>query len=176
MQRPAPTTVRDIGLVALTFASGSADAIAFLGLGKVFSSFMTGNLVFLGLRIGGSHGPDISRVLSALLAFAVGVFLAVRIVKPSRGSTIWPARVSAALTCGAIAQAADSLGLSRVDLPSGAGHDSQNMAHLAPTGMIFVPSRGGLSHNPREFTAPEALDKGFAVLVEVLWRMVTATE
>ncbi|WP_245481254.1 hypothetical protein [Bradyrhizobium sp. LVM 105] len=40
--------------------------------------------------------------------------------------------------------------------------------------LIFVPSQGGLSHNPREFTAPEALDKGYAVLVETLWRMVTA--
>jgi N-carbamoyl-L-amino-acid hydrolase len=40
--------------------------------------------------------------------------------------------------------------------------------------LIFVPSKDGLSHNPREYTAPEALDKGYEVLVETLWRMVTA--
>lgn len=84
-RRPAPATVRDLALVGLTFASGAADAIAFLGLGKVFSSFMTGNLVFLDLRIAGSGNPDVPRVLSALVTFAVGVFLAVRIVKPTRG-------------------------------------------------------------------------------------------
>nr|WP_249146569.1 M20/M25/M40 family metallo-hydrolase [Bradyrhizobium sp. AUGA SZCCT0042] len=43
-----------------------------------------------------------------------------------------------------------------------------------PASLIFVPGRGGLSHNPREFTDPEALDKGCAVLVETLWRMATA--
>jgi N-carbamoyl-L-amino-acid hydrolase len=43
-----------------------------------------------------------------------------------------------------------------------------------PASLIFVPSQAGLSHNPREFTAPDALDKGYAVLTETLWRMVTA--
>jgi uncharacterized membrane protein YoaK (UPF0700 family) len=101
-----PTRVRDVALVGLTLASGAADAIAFLGLGKVFSSFMTGNLVFLGLRIGGSGNPDVPRVLTALPAFAAGVFLAVRIVEPSRGAAIWPRRVSVALAFGALAQSA----------------------------------------------------------------------
>jgi uncharacterized membrane protein YoaK (UPF0700 family) len=100
------TTVRDLALIGLTFASGAADAIAFLGLGKVFSSFMTGNLVFLGLGIAGSGNPDLPRVLSSLVSFAAGVFLAVRIVKPTRGSAIWPRRVSVALTLGVVCQAA----------------------------------------------------------------------
>ncbi|KYK43086.1 MULTISPECIES: allantoate amidohydrolase [Bradyrhizobium] len=54
------------------------------------------------------------------------------------------------------------------------GHDALAIQKRIPASLIFVPSRGGLSHNPREFTAPEALDKGYAVLVETLWRMVTA--
>lgn len=52
----------------------------------------------------------------------------------------------------AIADAADSLGLSRVTLPSGAGHDAQMLAAVTEAGMIFVPSRDGISHSPREFT------------------------
>jgi beta-ureidopropionase / N-carbamoyl-L-amino-acid hydrolase len=67
-----------------------------------------------------------------------------------------------------IADAADGLGLSRIDLPSGAGHDSQNMAHLAPTGMIFVPSRDGRSHCPEEYTDPEQLVRGADVLLTTL--------
>jgi uncharacterized membrane protein YoaK (UPF0700 family) len=109
---PAPaarleaSTVRDVLLVALTFASGAVDAIAFLGLDKVFSTFMTGNLVFLGLGIAGAPDPDPLRVLSALGGFAAGVVVAVRIVKPTKGSGIWPSRVTVALAAATPAQIA----------------------------------------------------------------------
>jgi uncharacterized membrane protein YoaK (UPF0700 family) len=104
--RPEPATVRNLLLVALTFASGAVDAIAFLGLDKVFSAFMTGNLVFLGLGAAGADHPDPVRVGSALVAFALGVFLSVRIVRPTKGSGIWPRRVSIALGVAALAQTA----------------------------------------------------------------------
>ena len=101
-----PSTVRDVLLVGLTVASGAADAIAFLGLDKVFTAFMTGNLVFLGVVAAGAEQPHLTRVVPALVAFAVGVFVAVRIVKPTRGSEIWPQRVSIALGVGVLSQAA----------------------------------------------------------------------
>lgn len=53
-------------------------------------------------------------------------------------------------------------------MPSGAGHDAQDMVHLAPTGMIFVPSVGGISHSPNEFTTPEAMAKGADVLARTI--------
>jgi acetylornithine deacetylase/succinyl-diaminopimelate desuccinylase-like protein len=49
--------------------------------------------------------------------------------------------------------AAKSLGLATMDLPSGAVQDAQQMAKLAPFGMIFVPSRDGISDSPKEFTS-----------------------
>jgi uncharacterized membrane protein YoaK (UPF0700 family) len=101
-----PSTIRDLLLVGLTFASGAVDAIAFLGLSKIFSAFMTGNLVFLGLGLAGAKGIDLVRVAAALAAFAVGVFLAIRIVKPTKGSAIWPRRVTIALGVAMLAQAA----------------------------------------------------------------------
>lgn len=73
-----------------------------------------------------------------------------------------------------IAAAADDLGLRRMDIPSGAGHDSQNMAHLAPTAMIFVPSRDGRSHTPYEYTAPEHVERGANVLLTTLLRLASA--
>jgi beta-ureidopropionase / N-carbamoyl-L-amino-acid hydrolase len=60
------------------------------------------------------------------------------------------------------------LGLSVMRLPSGAGHDAQMLARVCPTGMVFVPSRGGVSHNPTEYTSPEHLGAGAQVLAEVL--------
>jgi beta-ureidopropionase / N-carbamoyl-L-amino-acid hydrolase len=65
-----------------------------------------------------------------------------------------------------IAQAAAALGLSTRPMPSGAGHDAQDMAHLVPTGMIFVPSAGGVSHSPKEYTAPRDVANGADVLLQ----------
>jgi beta-ureidopropionase / N-carbamoyl-L-amino-acid hydrolase len=53
----------------------------------------------------------------------------------------------------AVARAAEGLGLSTLELQSGAGHDAQALAAVVPSGMIFVPSDGGISHDPREHTS-----------------------
>jgi beta-ureidopropionase / N-carbamoyl-L-amino-acid hydrolase len=53
-------------------------------------------------------------------------------------------------------------------MPSGAGHDAQMFAPHAPTGMIFVPSKGGISHNPAEWTSPDQCLAGAEVLQDVL--------
>jgi len=68
---------------------------------------------------------------------------------------------------------ARQLGYSSKRMPSGAGHDSQEMALIAPTGMLFVPSKGGISHSPEEFTSPEAIVKGVNVLVGTLLKVDT---
>jgi len=69
-----------------------------------------------------------------------------------------------------VADAADGLGLSRIDLPSGAGHDTQVIAALAPVAMIFVPSIDGVSHAPAERTDPADLVHGARVLLSALRR------
>ena len=53
-------------------------------------------------------------------------------------------------------------------MPSGAGHDAQEMAHLGPMGMIFVPSVGGISHSPREFSRPQDIANGVDVLLNAV--------
>lgn len=67
-----------------------------------------------------------------------------------------------------VEQNAQQLGLSVQRLASGAGHDAGLIAPMAPTGMIFVPSVGGISHNVQEYTAPEDLEAGANVLLRVL--------
>ena len=66
------------------------------------------------------------------------------------------------------------LGMKVLALKTITGHDALAIQKMIPSSLIFVPSKDGLSHNPREYTAPEELDKGYEVLVETLWRMVTA--
>jgi N-carbamoyl-L-amino-acid hydrolase len=63
---------------------------------------------------------------------------------------------------------AERLGHSVARLPSGAGHDAQMLARACPTGMVFVPSHKGISHNPAEHTDPADLEAGANVLLRVL--------
>jgi N-carbamoyl-L-amino-acid hydrolase len=53
-------------------------------------------------------------------------------------------------------------------MTSGAGHDAQMIARIAPSAMIFVPSKGGISHNPREFTSHDDLVAGANILLDVV--------
>jgi N-carbamoyl-L-amino-acid hydrolase len=62
-------------------------------------------------------------------------------------------------------------GLSCRRMTSGAGHDAQMIARIAPSAMIFVPSRGGISHNPAEFTAAGELVAGANILLGVAARL-----
>lgn len=70
-----------------------------------------------------------------------------------------------------IAEAARDLGLSTLYMPSGAGHDAQDMAKIAPTGMIFIPSVGGISHSPRESSEIEDIVNGANVLLQTILRL-----
>jgi N-carbamoyl-L-amino-acid hydrolase len=64
-----------------------------------------------------------------------------------------------------------ALGLTTKAMPSGATHDAQNMARVAPMGMIFVPSVGGISHSPREFSRAEDITNGTNVLLHTLLKL-----
>ncbi len=55
-----------------------------------------------------------------------------------------------------------------ISLPSGAGHDGMQFKHVAPIGMIFVRSKDGISHNPKEFTSEEDIEKAGNVLYRTL--------
>lgn len=70
-----------------------------------------------------------------------------------------------------IAEAASELGLTTRLMPSGAGHDAQDMALLGPVGMIFVPSVAGISHSPREFSHPADIANGANVLLHTLLKL-----
>ena len=71
----------------------------------------------------------------------------------------------------AAAAAAEALGLPYRRMTSGAYHDAMIMGARVPIGMIFVPSRGGVSHHPDEYTAPEDLARGVQVLAGTLARL-----
>lgn len=70
-------------------------------------------------------------------------------------------------------EAADRCGIPCQPIYSGAGHDAMNAANVTPTGMIFIPSEGGISHSPNEFTNKDDLFAGVRVLEETLRSLTT---
>jgi uncharacterized membrane protein YoaK (UPF0700 family) len=106
----AGTGIRDAALMALAVSSGATDAISYLVLGKVFTAFMTGNIVFLGLHASGAAEFEVFRVLRSLVCFSAGVIL-FRLLARSRlnsagAAGILPREVVAGLVVMLIAQVA----------------------------------------------------------------------
>ena len=65
-------------------------------------------------------------------------------------------------------QAAQSLGISYIKMQSGAGHDVQEMGKLGPIGLVFIPSKDGISHNPKEYSSPEEMAYGANVMLQTV--------
>lgn len=70
-----------------------------------------------------------------------------------------------------VASSAEEMGCSVRRMPSGAGHDAQAFAPNCPTGMIFVPSVGGISHNVAEFTEDADIEAGANILLRTVLRL-----
>jgi acetylornithine deacetylase/succinyl-diaminopimelate desuccinylase-like protein len=74
-----------------------------------------------------------------------------------------------------VERAAAAEGATSMRMPSGAGHDAMLIGRRAPAAMIFVPSRGGISHSPEEYSTPDHVELGMRVLAGAL-RQVLRTE
>ena len=70
-----------------------------------------------------------------------------------------------------IINAANELNYSFKKMPSGAGHDAQDMAIIVPSGMIFIPSVDGISHSPKEFSSDESVYKGANILLNTILKL-----
>ena len=70
-----------------------------------------------------------------------------------------------------IIDSANELNYSFKKIPSGAGHDAQDMAIIVPSGMIFIPSIDGISHSPKELSSDEDVYKGANVLLNTILKL-----
>lgn len=105
----------DLIPLLLTVAAGATDALAYLGLGGVFTANMTGNLVLFG--IAGAHGVDLSvaRASAATLAFAAGLVLTFRLTRHLPTGGLWPRRITGTLAVSLLCQLAFLAGWIAVD-------------------------------------------------------------
>jgi ureidoglycolate amidohydrolase len=93
--------------------------------------------------------------------------------------TVTPINTDAPATCSsgivdAIEQSAAENGLGYKKMVSRAYHDSLFMARIAPTGMVFIPCRAGVSHRPDEYSAPKEIENGVKVLAATLAKLSEA--
>lgn len=120
------------------------------------------------------RNPDDDRIETAETALAARLE-ALAAVEGVTIGTERLARTAAVLfdegICALIEEQAMKRQLSVRRMTSGAGHDAQMIARLCPAAMIFVPSRAGISHNPREHTEPEQLVDGANVLLDVVAKL-----
>jgi N-carbamoyl-L-amino-acid hydrolase len=73
----------------------------------------------------------------------------------------------------AVAETCTALGLRYRQMPSAAGHDAQNLAHVTDSGMLFIPSMGGRSHRPDEMSRWKDIERGANVLLHTLLRLAS---
>ena len=76
--------------------------------------------------------------------------------------------------CDIIEETCQALDFSYKRMPSGAGHDTQFMCDVTEAGLIFVPSVGGISHSPKEWTNWRDIEKGVNVLLNTTLKLATA--
>jgi N-carbamoyl-L-amino-acid hydrolase len=86
----------------------------------------------------------------------------------------FPPQAFAAPLVNAVRSSATEMGLSEMDVVSGAGHDAVYMARVAPTAMIFVPCKDGISHNEIEDARPDHLEAGCNVLLHAMLKQANA--
>lgn len=96
---------RDALLLCLTVSSGAVDAISYLGLGKVFTANMTGNIVLLGLAVGSRAGSEVVRAAVSLVGYAVGAFVGARIAPREERESTWRREITLLLGFEALLQA-----------------------------------------------------------------------
>jgi beta-ureidopropionase / N-carbamoyl-L-amino-acid hydrolase len=125
-------------------------------------------LVRLTIELRDLSAARIARLASEVRARAAAIAAATRTSIEITPTSHHDAALAHPDVRAAIARSADTLGLAHQSLPSGAGHDAQMMARLAPMGMIFVPSVGGISHSPRERTTWEDCARGADVLLQTV--------
>ncbi|WLW64789.1 M20 family metallo-hydrolase [Achromobacter aegrifaciens] len=168
----------DAGIVAARIACFARDLTAELGAGQLATVGQVNlfpnlinvipNRATFTLDLRNTDGAALQEAIARCMTYAAqvaaneGVELSHRVL-----ADFAPVAFDEAIV-GRVEDIARSRGHRVRRLPSGAGHDAQMLARMCPTGMVFVPSVGGLSHNVAEFTQDQDIEAGAGVLLELM--------
>lgn len=159
-----------LALEASAKSSGSVDTVATVGVCDVFPGAVNSvpSRVHIEVDIRDIDEARRNRVLEQIattcdkVAAQRGVSIRAELVNADPPATCAPAVIDA------VTRACDAAALPYKRMISRAYHDSLFMSRIAPTGMIFIPCRGGVSHRPDEYSSPEAIAAGTLILAGAL--------
>ena len=159
-----------LAVEAAALETGSPDTVGTVGVCDIFPGAINSvpSRATLGVDVRDIDGFRRDAALAAIrhacdaIAARRRVSIAIETINADAPCRCAPAIIAA------IAAAAAARGLRAESLISRAYHDSLFMSRVAPTGMIFIPCRGGVSHRPDEYAAPDAISRGVAVLADTL--------
>ncbi len=159
-----------LGIEEVTSMQGEPPVVSTVGIAEVMPGAM--NVIPGAVKLGVDI-RSISKVARDSVVFLIKELIDVIAEKRGLSYTIEPISKDHPvsmhpLMVKEIERAVTSLQLEYMIMPSGAGHDAMHWAEVAPTGMIFIPCRDGISHNPAEFAAMDDIVAGAEVLENVI--------
>lgn len=153
--------------LALEIGGSQVATVGALTLSPNLPNVVAGNAV-LTVDLRNTNNDQLCEAERRLFAFVAKIAAAERVTVAQRSLVRFdPVSFAPHLVARVEAIARDH-GLAVKRLPSGAGHDAQMLAAVCPACMIFVPSVNGISHNVREYTAPEDLEAGANILLRLM--------
>jgi acetylornithine deacetylase/succinyl-diaminopimelate desuccinylase-like protein len=169
------TAILEAGKQVLSFTGLAGGATAILGKLKdafldtqvganIFSRAQEATKTFLQNIV---KGNALGAGTQALAAFKIAKETNTQILFENLNLTSTPTMASKEIQ-DKMVQAAESLGISYINMQSGAGHDVQEMAALGPIGLVFIPSKDGISHAPKEYSSPQDIANGANVLFHTI--------
>jgi N-carbamoyl-L-amino-acid hydrolase len=151
-------------------ATGSRDTVGTTGVCHVFPGAVNSvpSEVLMEIDVRDIDPDRRDRVLRQLEAESIEICSRRRILRGWEVINADPPAQCAAEVVDALSAACENSGLPWMRMVSRAYHDSLFMSRIAPTAMLFVPCRGGVSHRPDEYASPQAIAAGAAVLARTL--------
>ena len=155
--------------------SGSPDSVATVGVCRVAPGAVNGipSRTMLEVDIRDVDPGPRDRVVEQVRGAVARVAEARGLLAEVETLNLDPPARSGPAVVGAVEAACRDLGVPYLSMVSRAYHDALFMARIAPTGMIFIPSQGGFSHRPEEYSTPEEIAQGIAVLAGTLARLAS---
>ena len=159
-----------LAVEAAATGTGAIDTVGTVGVCQVFPGAVNSvpSRTLLEVDVRDIDGDRRDRVLGEIAAACDEVARRRRVTVTRQLVNADPPAACAPPVVAAIERSADALGLAAQRMISRAYHDSLFMSRVAPTAMIFIPCRGGISHRPDEYASPDAITRGAAVLAGTL--------
>ncbi len=150
--------------------SGAADTVATVGICEVFPGAVNSipSRVRLSIDIRDTDAERRDRAMQKIENAAQSISSQRKVAIHTELLNSDAPAICGEAVVAALSRACEKHGLKFLTVPSRAYHDSLFMSRIAPTGMLFIPCRGGYSHRPDEYASPEDIARGALVLAETL--------